>query len=236
MSDHSAIEGILLVDKPVGKTAFSLVGRLRKLLNIKKIGHAGTLDPFATGVMVMLIGRKYTKLSDMFLNEDKEYVAELHLGVATDSFDNEGTVVGESDYVPSFEEIEAAISKFQGDIQQVPPMFSAKKINGKKLYELARKGQTVERKPVTIWVETHLMHYEYPKLSIHVTCSKGTYIRSIADDMGKMLGCGAHLTNLQRTRSGRYRINECLEGDRLFGDEIDREEVVKYIQPLFVNN
>ncbi|MEM1282481.1 MAG: tRNA pseudouridine(55) synthase TruB [Chlamydiota bacterium] len=232
MSQESK-EGILLVNKPVGKTAFSLVGRLRKLLNIKKIGHAGTLDPFATGVMVMLIGRKYTKLSDMFLNEDKEYVAELRLGLTTETFDTEGSVTGESDYVPSIEEVEKVISKFQGDIEQIPPMFSAKKVDGKKLYELARKGQTVERKPIKVFVETHLMRYEYPVLSIHVTCSKGTYIRTIADDMGRLLGCGAHLTNLERTRSGRYRVNECIEGDKLFDGEVSTDELIDNIQPLF---
>lgn len=232
MSESQA-EGILLVNKPVGKTAFSLVGRLRKLLNVRKIGHAGTLDPFATGVMVMLVGKKYTKLSDMFLNEDKEYIAELRLGVATDTFDTEGSITTESDYIPTIEEVEEVISKFQGDIDQIPPMFSAKKVDGKKLYELARKGETVERKPVKVFVETHLMRYEYPVLSIHVTCSKGTYIRSIADDMGKMLGCGAHLTNLERTRSGRYRVTECYEGDKLFADEVDSDEVKKHLQPLF---
>jgi tRNA pseudouridine55 synthase len=227
-------EGILLVNKPVDKTAFSLVGRLRKILNVKKIGHAGTLDPFATGVMVMLIGRNYTKLSDMFLNEDKEYVAELRLGVTTDTFDTEGQVTSESDYVPSIEEIEGVIAKFQGDIDQVPPMYSAKKVNGKKLYELARQGKTIERKSVKLHVETHLMRYEYPVLSIHVTCSKGTYIRSIADDMGKLLGCGAHLTNLERTRSGRYRVSECFDGEELFSDGVDPDKVMQHIQPLNV--
>lgn len=233
MNKETLVEGILLVNKPVGKTAFSLVGRLRKLLHIKKIGHSGTLDPFATGVMVMLIGRKYTKFSNMLLNEDKEYVAQLRLGIATDTFDTEGEITGTSDHVPTLEDVENVISRFQGYIEQVPPMFSAKKVDGKKLYELARKGQTVERKPVTIRLETHLLRYEYPHLSIHVSCSKGTYIRSIGDDMGKILGCGAHLTELERTRSGQYRLNECFDGYRLFSDEINREEVIKHIQQLY---
>lgn len=227
------VEGILLIDKPKDKTSFSLVGRLRKILNVKKIGHAGTLDPFATGVMVMLVGRNYTKLSDQFLNEDKEYVAELKLGEATNSFDSEGEITDTSDYIPTLEEVKEVIAKFQGEIKQIPPMFSAKKINGKKLYELARKGISVEREPVTLCVETHLVSYNYPSLIIHVTCSKGTYIRSIANDMGELLGTKAHLINLQRTRSGSYRLQECIDGKKLFAENPSSEEIIPNLQPLF---
>src|SRR5262249_44547105 len=136
MTNPNPIEGILLVNKPRGKTSFSLVATLRKSLGVKKIGHAGTLDPFATGVMVMLIGRAYTRLSDQFLGQDKEYLAELCLGLATDTYDSEGQVVSRSEFVPSQKCIEETIQQFQGEIIQIPPMFSAKKINGKKLYEL----------------------------------------------------------------------------------------------------
>ncbi|MBA3722146.1 MAG: tRNA pseudouridine(55) synthase TruB [Parachlamydiaceae bacterium] len=218
---QSSPEGILLVNKPKGLTSFSLVAILRKVLGVKKIGHAGTLDPFATGVMVMLIGRNYTKLSDQFLTCDKEYLAEVHLGITTDTFDNEGEVQSTSDIVPTLDSIKNALNHFQGDIEQIPPMFSAKKIGGKKLYELARKGKEVERAPVKINVETQFIDYKYPHLHIRVKCSKGTYIRSIAYDLGKLLGCGAHLSNLQRTRSGVFNIENCLDGALLKNPEMN---------------
>lgn len=207
------IEGVLLVNKKKGKSSFSIVHELRKILGVKKIGHAGTLDPFATGVMVMLVGRNYTRLSDQFLCDDKEYVAELRFGISTDSFDCEGEVTGESDLVPTREELEAVIAEFQGTIMQVPPMFSAKKIKGKKLYELARKGQEVERQPVPVTVQTTLLSYDYPHAIIRVAASKGTYIRSIGHEIGQRLACGAHLTELQRVRSGGFSLDQCVDGD-----------------------
>lgn len=211
------IEGILPVNKPTGKTAFSLVASLRRILKVKKIGHAGTLDPFATGVMVMLIGRSYTQLSDQFLSSDKEYQAQILLGAATDTYDCDGAIVETSAIIPTQAEVEAAIAKFQGEIEQIPPMYSAKKVNGKKLYELARQGRTVERASVKLQVETTLLRYCYPYIDINVNCSKGTYIRSIAHDLGKILGCGGHLVRLQRTRSGSFHLDECLDGSLLFG-------------------
>ena len=138
-------EGVLLINKPEGRTSFSLIRALRKLTGIKKIGHAGTLDPFATGVMVMLIGREYTRLSDKLLLQDKEYLGSVVLGVSTDTYDCDGKVVARSKKIPTLEEVQVAVSKFQGEIEQIPPMFSAKKVQGKKLYELARKGVTIER-------------------------------------------------------------------------------------------
>ncbi len=205
-------EGILPVNKPAGITSFTLVRQLRKLLNVQKIGHAGTLDPFATGVMVMLIGRRYTQKSDTFLNQDKEYEGRLHLGIETDTYDCEGEVQVRSDIIPTLAQVEEALQHFQGNIEQIPPMFSAKKINGKKLYELARKGVSVERKPVSVSVDTELLNYSYPFLDIKVRCSKGTYIRSIAYDLGRRLQCGAHLNTLTRTRSGNYSLADCLDG------------------------
>ncbi len=208
-------EGILLVNKPVGKTSFSLVAATRRRLGVKKVGHAGTLDPFATGVMVLLVGREYTKLSDRFLCQDKEYRARVLLGVSTDSYDSDGVIQETSDLIPSFEEIERAAAKFQGEIDQIPPMFSAKKINGQKLCDLARKGKTVERAPSKVRVEMELLHYEYPYLDIRVRCSKGTYIRSLAHDLGVALGCFGHLVELQRTRSGMFALSECVDGKLL---------------------
>lgn len=216
------MEGILLINKPRGKTAFSLVSILRKRLGVRTIGHAGTLDPFATGVMVMLIGRPYTRLSDRFLNQDKEYLAVMKLGESTDTYDCDGVVQNRSDVVPTLEEIQKVVSTFQGEIDQVPPMFSAKKIQGKKLYELARQGKSVERASVRIKVDIQIVSYVYPHLTIKVTCSKGTYIRSLGHDIGEKLGCWAHLSALERLRSGPYRIEDCVTVEEIEKGEIAR--------------
>ncbi len=211
-------EGILLLNKPEGKTSFSLVSVLRKVLGVQKIGHAGTLDPFATGLMVMLVGKKYTTKSDQFLNQDKEYLAEVHLGKSTDSYDKEGQITNQSDLVPDLDAIQEAISRFQGEIEQIPPMFSAKKIKGKKLYELARQGKEIERAPCKVTVQITFLAYSYPKLHLRVQCSKGTYIRSLAHDIGKVLGCFGHLTALQRVRCGHFHLHDSFQGDLFHGE------------------
>lgn len=220
-NSQQPVAGILLVDKPRGKTAFSLVGALRRILKVRKIGHAGTLDPFATGVMVMLIGSAYTRQSNSFLCKDKEYKAQIRLGIVTDTYDCDGQIMRCSDLVPTREQIDVAIGRFQGEIDQVPPMFSAKKQNGKKLYELARQGKTVERPAVKVCINMRVISYEYPYLNVVVACSKGTYIRSIAHDLGEMLGCGAHLEGLERIRSGSFCLEECLDGALLFSSMPD---------------
>ncbi len=209
---NKPLSGILLVNKPKGKTSFHLVYLLRKLYGIKTIGHAGTLDPFATGVMVLLIGKACTRLSSHFLCQDKEYIATLRLGIQTDSYDCDGVITNTSDLIPSQEALLEVISHFQGVVLQTPPMFSAKKIKGKKLYELARKGICIERDAKEVTMQTTLLHYEYPFVSIRVACSKGTYIRSIAEDIGKALGCYAHLSDLTRTRSGIFSLKDCIDG------------------------
>lgn len=214
MSDPKA-EGILLVDKEKGRTAFFLVKVLRKKSGIQKIGHAGILDPFATGVMVMLIGRPYTKISDRFLNDGKEYIATVRLGEGTDTFDCEGQITQRNGRIPTLLEIESVISEFQGEIEQIPPMFSAKKIGGQKLYLLARKGIEIERKPVKIKLETKILDYSYPNLKIKVACSKGTYIRSIANDIGIKLGTFGHLIALERTQSGPFQLKDCIDAKSL---------------------
>lgn len=219
--------GILLVNKPRGCTSFSLVGAVRKRLGVKKVGHAGTLDPFATGLVILLVGREYTRLSDQFLLSDKEYIARLKLGISTDSYDCDGKVIGESPLQPTEEELKAALNQFQGEVEQVPPMFSAKKINGQKLYTLARQGKEIERPPVKIRMETTLLHYAYPYADIKVSCSKGTYIRSIAHDLGQLLGCGAHLTELQRTRSGDFLLEESVDGDKISDPHTDISSLLR---------
>lgn len=221
--------GILLVDKQVGSTSFHLVTLLRKKTGIKKIGHAGTLDPFATGVMVMLIGSEFTKKSDQFLNSNKQYLATLHLGVATDTYDIDGQIIKTNDRVPSLEEIEKALEQFQGEISQIPPMFSAKKIGGKKLYELARQGIEVERPPVKINLRTTLIQYTYPNLELLIDCSKGTYIRSLAFDLGNVLNVGAHLSKLTRTKSGSFTLSECISESKLSDASVNITQFLKTV-------
>lgn len=222
-------QGILLVDKSAGSTSFQIVAQLRRLLKIDKIGHAGTLDPFATGVMVMLVGREFTRRSDEFLSADKEYKATLHLGVSTDSYDIDGAVTASSEKIPTLEEIERALQAFQGEILQTPPMFSAKKVQGKKLYELARKGIEIERQPALVSLQTTFLSYTYPELQIQVSCSKGTYIRSLAHDLGQKLGCGAHLSQLTRVRSGPYLLEHCIPQTALKNLDFD-------LEPHFIRN
>lgn len=223
------IQGYLLIDKPLGKTAFHLVAVLRKRLGIRKIGHAGTLDPLATGVMVMLIG-KYTKLSDKFINQHKEYVAKVYLGIETDSYDAEGSIIAQNTHVPTLAQLEKAIASFQGNTLQVPPMFSAKKINGQKLYDLARQGHTVARPAVAVNMEIELINYAYPLLELKVKCSKGTYIRSLAYDLGKALDCGAHLAGLIRTKSGPFELAHCISPAQLYDQDIDLQPFIRHTQ------
>jgi tRNA pseudouridine55 synthase len=219
--------GILLVDKEVGSTSFRLVSLLRRITKLEKIGHAGTLDPFATGVMVMLVGREFTKRSDEFLSSDKQYRACLRLGIETDSYDCDGAVVAESGVVPGLFELESAIQAFRGEINQIPPMFSAKKMGGQKLCDLARRGITIDRPAVKVALQTTLLRYEYPHLEIEVSCSKGTYIRSVAHDLGQMLGCGAHLISLTRLKSGPFLLADCIPQHLLKNPEFDISPYLK---------
>lgn len=211
-------QGVLPVNKPKGKTSFSLIHALRRKTGVRKIGHTGTLDPFASGVMILLVGKAFTTRSQEFMNQDKEYLATVHLGIETTTYDPEGEVTATSADIPSLQDITEALKAFQGDILQIPPMFSAKKIKGKKLYELARKGIEIPRLACPITLATELLEYHYPFLTLKVSCSKGTYIRSIAHDLGKTLRTGAHLTALIRTRCGDYRLEECFSGKLLFDD------------------
>lgn len=208
-------EGILPVNKPRNRTSFSLISVMRTVTGIRTIGHAGTLDPFADGVMILLIGKNYTRLSNRFLTQDKDYLATLCLGTTTDTHDIDGQITGQNATIPTLSQVETALLNFQGTFLQTPPMFSAKKIAGKKLYELARKGITIERQSVPVTVYITLLDYAYPHLKLNVHCSKGTYIRTLAHDIGTLLICGAHLSALTRIRSGPYSLEECCEGGRL---------------------
>ncbi len=212
--------GFILLDKPSGPTSHGMVSFLRRLTGIKRIGHAGTLDPFASGLLIMGVGRQATKLLDRFLKQDKEYEALLLLGKTTDTFDREGKVTSEySGSEISGSVVEKIVKGFIGKQEQVPPMFSAKKVGGKKLYELARAGKTIERKPANVEIhKISVLDYSWPYLKIIVKCSSGTYIRSLADDIGRSLECGAYLEELRRTAIGEYRVEKAVRPEELNPD------------------
>lgn len=198
------MNGIINVYKEKGFTSFDVVAKLRGILKQKKIGHTGTLDPDAVGVLPVCLGSA-TRLCDLLTDKKKEYVAEFVLGKETDTQDITGTVLKEQDVNCTQEEVASAIQSFVGDYEQLPPMYSALKVDGKRLYELARQGKEVERKkrPVTFY-EIEILNMELPRVTIRVLCSKGTYIRTLCHDIGQKLGCGAAMTALERTQSGQF--------------------------------
>lgn len=211
------MNGIININKPLGMTSHDVVGRLRRILGIKKIGHTGTLDPDASGVLPMCIGRA-TKTADMLTAQNKQYIAEVTLGSATTTLDASGEVTETSEVNVDECDIQSVVTEFVGDIMQIPPMYSAIKIDGKRLYELARDGVEVERKPrpVTIEkIEILSIDLENKKFSMKVDCSKGTYIRTLCDDIGRRLGCLAHMSALIRTRSGRFCIDDAYTLDEV---------------------
>jgi len=202
------MDGIVNVNKPLGITSHDVVYRLRRILNIKKIGHTGTLDPEASGVLPMCVG-KGTKMAEYLTAAEKQYLATLQLGAFTDTQDATGEVLESFEVNVSENEIREAVAGFVGEITQIPPMYSAIKIDGKKLYELAREGVTVEREPrnVTIFaIEIKSIDMEKKQVEMLVDCSKGTYIRTLCNDIGAALGCGGHMCSLHRTKSGRFEI------------------------------
>lgn len=201
------LDGVLLVDKAKGMTSHDVVAIVRRKLGIKKVGHCGTLDPLATGLLIVVIGRG-TKIQDLLMAEDKEYVGTMLLGVTTTSQDADGEPV-ETKPVPTFspDQLEATFAKFDGDFYQMPPMVSAIKKDGVPLYKLARKGQVVEREPRFVHVFAHeINEVRLPEIDFRVVCSKGFYVRTYAYDIGEALGCGAHLKQLRRTKSGRFSL------------------------------
>ncbi len=198
------INGILNIDKPQGFTSHDVVAKLRGITGQKKIGHTGTLDPEAVGVLPVCLGSA-TKLCDFLTGKDKEYVARVQLGISTDTQDTTGRILQERKVESAPEEVKRALQSFVGEYQQIPPMYSALKVNGKRLYELAREGKEVERKARPVYIkEIELLEMELPLLTIRVECSKGTYIRTLCHDLGETLGCGAAMARLERTRSGSF--------------------------------
>jgi tRNA pseudouridine55 synthase len=216
-----AVEGFLLVDKPSGWTSHDVVAKMRGLAGTRKIGHAGTLDPMATGLLVLGLGRA-TRLLRFVQHLPKEYEARAQLGIATDSLDADGIETERAPLPVTREEVSAAMPAFRGDIQQIPPMVSAIKIDGQKLYELARRGEEVERPARSVHIhELELTGFEageFPFADIRVVCSSGTYIRTLADDIGRVLGGRAHLVGLRRTRIGSLEVGEAAAMDSLIED------------------
>jgi tRNA pseudouridine55 synthase len=217
--EKAALSGFLNIDKPAGMTSHDVVNRVRRIVKQKQVGHAGTLDPMATGVMVVAIGRATRLLR--FLADDKSYVATIKLGQVTDTDDVEGKTIAEDERAvsspPSQEEIQKALEQFSGDIEQIPPFYSAIHVDGKRLYELARSGQAppeIKARPVTIH-KLDLLSYVPPNVVIRVHCSKGTYIRSIARDLGQTLGLGGCLAALVRETSGRFKLADAADLEAL---------------------
>jgi tRNA pseudouridine55 synthase len=210
------LNGVLLIDKATGMTSHDVVALVRRRLGIKKVGHCGTLDPLATGLLLIVIG-KGTKIQDLLMSEDKEYVGTMQLGTTTDSQDADGQVV-ETKPVPelSREQIDAAFAKFKGDFYQMPPMVSAIKKEGVPLYKLARQGKVVEREPRFVHVFNYqIAEIRLPEVDFRVACSKGFYVRTYAFDIGNELGCGAHLKGLRRTQSGRFTLEHAITVEQL---------------------
>lgn len=204
------VDGVLLLDKPAGMTSNAALQKARRLLNAAKAGHTGTLDPMATGLLPLCFGEA-TKFAGELLAADKAYAATLRLGVRTDTADAEGQVLETRPVAVTYEQAEAVLGRFRGDILQVPPMHSALKRDGRPLYEYARKGIEVERRPREVSIFSLVVRYfKGDRLEFDVDCSKGTYVRSLAQDIGEALGCGAHLIALRRTRIGRLRLDEAV--------------------------
>ncbi len=225
------MSGVLLVDKPTDHTSHDVVARLRGKLKMKKIGHAGTLDPMATGLLIMLIG-KATRISQYLISLDKVYTGTIKLGVVTNSQDADGEVM-ETNPVPEFteEQVRAELRTFLGDQYQTPPMFSAIKIGGVPLYKKARKGEDVVREPRFIRIsEYEMTRFALPEIDFRVHSSKGTYVRTLAHDLGQKLGCGAHLTSLRRTATDHFSVADALTMDEI--QALSLTEIAKRLIPV----
>jgi tRNA pseudouridine55 synthase len=209
--DMNGPSGVLLIDKAPDMTSHDVVAIARRALNTKKIGHCGTLDPMATGLLMLVVGRA-TKIQDLLMSEAKEYVGTMTLGAVTSTQDRQGEIL-EAKEVPAFSEVEIrnAFDGFMGDFEQIPPMVSAIKKDGVPLYKLARKGQTIERDPRPVSVTGYqVTRIELPEVDFVVNCSKGFYVRTYAHDIGERLGCGGHLSALRRTRSGKFTLDRAV--------------------------
>ncbi len=208
----SGLDGFLLVDKPAGMTSHDVVDAIRRRFQMRRVGHGGTLDPAATGLLILLVGRA-TRKARFLLNADKTYLATLRLGVATDTQDREGKVL-ETKEVPAFstDQISAVCQRFQGEIEQEVPAYSAARVKGKRFYDLARSGQSVPRRVRRVTVRTlEILEVRLPEVDLKVTCSSGTYVRTLCADLGTALGCGGHLDHLSRTHVGPFSLDRAVK-------------------------
>ena len=222
------MNGIVIVDKPQGWTSQDVTARLRRVFNTRRIGHGGTLDPMATGVLPVFVGRA-TRGVEFFEHAAKPYETVLRLGITTDTEDITGTVLTEQDAFVTGEMLEEVLEKFRGDIMQVPPMYSALKVNGQKLYDLARRGKEVERQPRPITIhELTLLGMEAEGIRLRVRCSKGTYIRTLCKDIGQALGCGGCMAELRRVAAGEYTAQEAVPLQEL----LETENPEQYLRPV----
>lgn len=226
---HVDVDGLLLVDKPAGMTSHDVVHKIRRHFDLAKVGHGGTLDPMATGLLVLLLG-KGTKRSDWVMGNDKAYEGEITLGVRTHTQDAEGEILETRDVSGITEEqVRKAFAVWQGDVEQIPPMVSALKKGGQALYKLAREGKEVEREPRPVRIlEMDVLEVSVPKARFRLRCSKGTYVRTLCHDVGASLGCGGHLSALRRTSSGTFQVDHARGLDALLGMDLDglRESVI----------
>lgn len=221
------MNGIINVYKEAGFTSFDVVAKLRGILHTKKIGHTGTLDPEATGVLPVCVGNA-TKVCELLSDHDKEYVTDFVLGITTDTQDMTGKIISESSDIPDEEKVREVIMSYVGSYEQIPPMYSAKKVDGKKLYELARAGIEIERKsnPVNIY-DIEIFKIDLPHVSMRVHCSKGTYIRTLCDDIGKDLLCGATMEKLLRTRVGEFDLEHAVKLSEI--EELSKQNRVSFV-------
>jgi len=225
-----AISGVLVIDKPVGMTSHQVVQVIREGTGIRRAGHTGTLDPRASGVLIVLVGPA-VRLSEYVSASDKRYQAIIRLGERTDTYDGDGEVINRSPVDITIEEIEETLKKFEGTVEQMPPAYSAKRINGQKAYELAREGEEIELEPIEIDVyHLELLEWDPPEAIIDVFCSSGTYVRSLANDLGDMLGCGGHLVGLRRTKSGEFALRDAVQLRKL-QEAFVNKDWYKYLIP-----
>jgi tRNA pseudouridine55 synthase len=233
MLQFDPLDGALLVDKPAGCTSHDVVDRIRRRFGIKKVGHCGTLDPNATGLLIIVLGRG-TKLSEKLMSDDKVYEGDIKFGVTTDSYDADGEVTATAPVPPlTLEQLNEAAASFIGDLQQIPPMVSAKKQGGVALYKLARKGIEVVREPRLVHIYNYrFTAYAEPLAKFRVACTKGTYVRSLAHELGQKLGCGAHLATLRRVTSGKWDVADALTLDAVLALPLGELEkrVIPFLQ------
>lgn len=230
-----ALNGIMLIDKPCDWTSHDVVGKLRGILHERRIGHSGTLDPMATGLLVVFVGRA-TRAVEFAEADSKEYIAGLRLGISTDTQDITGNTLKRSNSLPSKAELEQALSAFKGEISQIPPMYSAIKVGGRKLYELARRGESVERKPRRVTIDKlDIIGENESDYVLDVVCSKGTYIRTLCNDIGDTLGCGGCMSSLRRVKAGAFSIEKAHTIDEIqaAADNGGLDEIIIPVDRLF---